>query len=165
MQEQQFVLIDYADGQRRIAPVDRGVVENQLAKLQPGQQFRMERGPPLPAEEGLELMAINCVREPQSSGLMLVVMLQAPGEDHPTAGYVQTLSSPKWGEGNHKAPLTTAEKALEMLLTLVERGELPDFKGGWQPVRLSAATPEETRRMKAKENQGRTLGGNKGGKK
>lgn len=59
MQEQQFVLIDYADGQRRIAPVDRGVVENQLAKLQPGQQFRIEPEPPIPAEEGLELMEIG----------------------------------------------------------------------------------------------------------
>ena len=165
MQEQQFVLIDYADGQRRIAPVDRGVVENQLAKLQPGQQFRIEPEPPIPAGEGLELMAVNCVRDPEDGGMMLVALLRAPGGSDPTSGYVQSISSAKGAEGNQKAPLTSAEKALQVISQMVETGEVPDFSRGWQPVQLSIATPEETRRMKAKERQTAALRDNKGGKK
>lgn len=165
MQEQQFVLIDYADGQRRIAPVDRGVVENQLAKLQPGQQFRIEPEPPIPAGEGLELMAVNCVRDPEDGGMMLVALLRAPGGSDPTSGYVQSISSAKGAEGNQKAPLTSAEKALQVISQMVETGEVPDFSRGWQPVQLSIATPEETRRMKSKERQTAALRDNKGGKK
>lgn len=165
MEGQQFVLTDYADGQRRITPVTGETVTAQLEKLLPGQQFRIEPELPVPAEDGLELIAVNCVRAPESSGLMLVAMLREPGGEAPTAGYIQTLSSQKWAERNQGAPLTSAERARQVLLALVETGEAPDFGRGWQPVQLSAATPEQTRRMKAKEGQGKMLGDNKGKKK
>lgn len=136
-----------------------------MGKLQPCQQFRIEPEPPIPAGEGLELMAVNCVRDPEDGGMMLVALLRAPGGSDPTSGYVQSISSAKGAEGNQKAPLTSAEKALQVITQMVETGEVPDFSRGWQPVQLSIATPEETRRMKSKERQTAALRDNKGGKK
>lgn len=161
--EQQFTITDYADDQRRIAPVTVETVAAQLAKLQPAQQFRIEPEPPLPAKDGLELFAMNCLRDPEDSGILLVAMLRAPGGEEPTAGYVLSFSSHLDTEENSKVSLTSAERALRVMTRMVETGEAPDFNRGWQPVRLGAATPEETRRMKAKEQQRANLGSNKGG--
>lgn len=165
--ERQFILTDYMDDQRRISPVTAEVLAAHLEKLTPGQQFRIEPEPPIPAEDGLELMAVNCVRTPQDDGMMLVALLRNPGSENATAGYVLTASGPKWADedGNTKAPLTSRERAEEVLTRMLETGELPDFSRGWQPVQVSAATPEETRRMKAKEEQAANMGINKSGKK
>lgn len=164
MAEQQFVLTDYADNQRRIAPVTGETVAAQVAKLRPGEQFRIEPEPPIPAGEGLALAAVNCARDPRDSGILLVAMLRAPEREEFAKGYVLSFSSGRWDEEGQKVPLTSAEKALAVLTRMVETGELPDFDRGWQPVKLSAATPEETRRMHAKEAQASSLGDNKGGK-
>ena len=165
MEGQGFVITDYAAGEARLSPVTVAMVEEQVGKLQPCQQFRIEPEPPIPAGEGLELMAVNCVRDPEDGGMMLVALLRAPGGSDPTSGYVQSISSAKGAEGNQKAPLTSAEKALQVISQMVETGEVPDFSRGWQPVQLSMATPEETRRMKSKERQTAALRDNKGGKK
>ena len=50
------------------------------------------------------------------------------------------------------------------MVQLVETRRAPDFSRGWQPVQLSAANPEETRRMQAKEQQRAASGPNKGKK-
>ena len=75
MEGQGFVITDYAAGEARLSPVTVAMVEEQVGKLQPSQQFRIEPEPPIPAGEGLELMAVNCVRDPEDGGMMLVALL------------------------------------------------------------------------------------------
>lgn len=167
MEQQNFVLTDYATSQVT-TPVDREMVLEQMERLSPGQQFRLEPAPPIPAGDGLELMAVNCVRSPEDDGMMLVAMLRAPGAQLATAGYVLTASlPPKWDSQSNggKVPLTSRDRAAQALAELVETGRLPDFSRGWQPVRVGAATPEETRRMQAKEAQRVQNGANKKSKK
>lgn len=157
-----FVLTDYAAGET-VTVTGSTQVARRLEKLKPGEQFRLEPAPPIPVEDSL-LTAVNCVRDPENSGILLVAILRAPDSEEPTRGYLLSSSCVVDTEENGKMPLTSAERALEAMTRMVETHRAPDFSRGWQPVRLGAATPEETRRMKAKERQRADLGPNKGGK-
>ena len=156
-----FVLTDYAAGQT-VTVTDGAEAARRIGALKAGEQFRLEPVPPIPVEDSL-LVAVNCVRTPEDSGILLVAILRDPGGGDPTKGYLLSFSSVIDTEENCKVPLTTAQRAAEVVTRMVETHRAPDFDRGWQPVRLDAATPEETRRMKAKEQQRANLGSNKGG--
>lgn len=147
--EQQFVLTDYQEPDKRVTPVTREVLETQVNKLGPGQQFRLEA--PI-ALEGKELFALNCVCAAEDN-YSLIFMLKAPEEGGTMGGYI--------------AQRRTRSKALEILTAFVLEDTAPDFRGGeWFPIRVGKATQEETRRMKAKEKlEAEGFGANKAGKK
>ena len=92
------------------------------------------------------------------------VGLRDPDGEEFTRGYLLSTSYAVDTEENGKLPLTSTDRALAAMVQLVETRRAPDFSRGWQPVRLSAANPEETRRMQAKEQQRAASGPNKGKK-
>ena len=73
MEQQTFVLTDYLDKQKRITPVTREILEEQLDKLNPGDQIRLE-APVI--VEGKELFAVNCLRGER--GYDLIFLLKKP---------------------------------------------------------------------------------------
>ena len=158
-----FILTDYAAG-KTVVVNDGAAVTQQMEKLQAGEQFRLEPVPPIPAE-GLLLAAVNCVNNPEGDGILLVAILRDPDGEEFTRGYLLSTSYAVDTEENGKLPLTSTDRALAAMVQLVETRRAPDFSRGWQPVQLSIATPEETRRMKSKERQTAALRDNKGGKK
>ena len=127
---QGFVLTDYPSG-RRTSQVSREGLVQRLEQLEPGQQFKLELTPPIPAgfkEVSAtiteELVSLNCVRE-GSGALWLVAQLQTSGN------------------GSNKLPRGFAmagaqkEEVLAVLTALVEKGQVPDLFGpGWQAVQL-----------------------------
>ena len=127
---QGFILTDYPSG-RRTSQVDREGLARRLEQLEPGQQFKLEPTPPIPA--GMkqisptiteELVSLNCVRE-GSGKLWLVARLQTSGNgaDPLPRGFAMVGPEP--------------EQALAVLISLVEKGEVPDLFGpGWQAVQL-----------------------------
>lgn len=142
-----FTLTDYLDGQKRIAPVTGEILEEQLDKLGPGDQFRLEA--PV-AVEGKELFAVNCVR--RDRGYDLIFLLKKPEGGPKMEGYI--------------AQNRTREKALEILFAFVLEGNAPDFREScWYPVEAVASTSDEAERMRAKERLEARFGPNKGGKK
>ena len=144
---EQFTLTDYLDGQRRITPVTREILEEQLDKLNPGDQFRLEA--PVTVE-GQELFAVNCVRG--GRGYDLIFLLKKPEGGTKMTGHI--------------AQDRTREKVLELLSAFVLEGEAPSFREiYWYPVEAVASTSEEADRMRAKERLEARFGGNKGGKK
>ncbi len=157
-----FILTDYAAG-KTVVVNDGAAVTQQMEKLQAGEQFRLEPVPPIPAE-GLLLAAVNCVNNPEGDGILLVAMLRDPDGEEFTRGYLLSTSYAVDTEENGKLPLTSTDRALAVMTQLVETHRAPDFSRGWQPVRLSAANPEETRRMQAKEQQRAAPAPNKGKK-
>ena len=157
-----FILTDYAAG-KTVVVNDGAAVTQQMEKLQAGEQFRLEPVPPIPAE-GLLLAAVNCVNNPEGDGILLVAMLRDPDGEEFTRGYLLSTSYAVDTEENGKLPLTSTDRALAAMVQLEETRRAPDFSRGWQPVRLSAANPEETRRMQAKEQQRAASGPNKGKK-
>ena len=157
-----FILTDYAAG-KTVVVNDGAAVTQQMEKLQAGEQFRLEPVPPIPAE-GLLLAAVNCVNNPEGDGILLVAMLRDPDGEEFTRGYLLSTSYAIDTEENGKLPLTSTDRALAAMVQLVETRRAPDFSRGWQPVQLSAANPEETRRLQAKEQQLAASGPNKGKK-
>ena len=157
-----FILTDYAAG-KTVVVNDGAAVTQQMEKLQAGEQFRLEPVPPIPAE-GLLLAAVNCVNNPEGDGILLVAILRDPDGEEFTRGYLLSTSYAVDTEENGKLPLTSTDHALAAMVQLVETRRAPDFSRGWQPVQLSAANPEETRRMQAKEQQRAASGPNKGKK-
>ena len=142
-----FTLTDYLDGQKRIAPVTGEILEEQLDKLGPGDQFRLEA--PVTVE-GKELFAVNCVR--RDRGYDLIFLLKKPEGGTKMEGYI--------------AQNRTREKALEILSAFVLEGNAPDFRESfWYPVEAVASTSDEADRMRAKERLEARFGPNKGGKK
>ena len=145
--EQQFTLTDYLDGQKRITPVTQEILEEQLDKLGPGDQFRLEA--PITVEDK-ELFAVNCVRG--GGGYDLIFLLKKPEGGSKMAGYI--------------VQNRTQEKILELLLAFVLEGKAPNFREScWYPVEAVASTSEEADRMRAKERLEARFGANKGGKK
>lgn len=157
-----FILTCYA-ADKTVVINDGTAVTQQMEKLRAGEQFRLEPVPPIPAE-GLLLAAVNCVNDPEGDGILLVAMLREPDREEFTRGYLLSTSYAVDTEENGKLPLTSADRALAVMVQLVETRRAPDFSRGWQLVRLSAANPEETRRMQAKEQQRAAPGPNKGKK-
>ena len=155
-----FILTDYA-ADKTVVINDGATVTQQMENLQAGEQFRLEPMPPIPVE-GLLLAAVNCVNK--GDGILLVAMLRDPDGEEFTRGYLFSTSYAVDTSENGKLPLTSADRALAVMTQLVETHRAPDFSRGWQPVRLSAANPEETRRMQAKEQQRAAPGPNKGKK-
>ena len=147
MEQQTFVLTDYLDKQKRITPVTREILEEQLDKLNPGDQIRLE-APVI--VEGKELFAVNCLRGER--GYDLIFLLKKPEGGPKMKGYI--------------APGRTRERCLELLSALVLEGKAPNFRESyWYPVEAVASTSEEAERMRSKERLEARLGGNKGGKK
>ncbi len=147
MEQQTFVLTDYLDKQKRITPVTREILEEQLDKLNPGDQIRLE-APVI--VEGKELFAVNCLRGER--GYDLIFLLKKPEGGTKMAGYV--------------VQNRTREKVLELLSAFVLEGNAPDFREScWYPVEAMASTSDEAERMRAKERIEARFGHNKGGKK
>lgn len=145
--EEQFTLTDYLDDQRRITPVTRVVLEEQLDKLGPGDQFRLEA--PITVADR-ELFALNCMRVEQRYDL--IFLLKKPEGGSQVEGYI--------------ASGRTRERCLELLSALVLEGKAPNFRESyWYPVEAVASTSEEAERMRSKERLEARLGGNKSGKK
>lgn len=147
-ENQTFILTDYA-ADRTITPVERETVEQQVKKLSPGQQFRLEPLPPIPVEDR-GLVAVNCVRN-EDGKLMLIALMKIPGKEG-MSGYGS------FGVGE--------DTALEVLTRLIESGRAPDFRQNrWSPIQVGQMSREEAQRMRSKEAQGQKLGINKRGKK
>ncbi len=148
MEQQTFVLTDYLDGQKRISPVTREVLEEQLDKLGPGDQFRLE-APVI--VEGKELFAVNCMMG-ERENYTLFFLLKNPQGGTTMDGYLTKDRSRKG--------------VLDILFAFVLEGNAPDFReSAWYPVRAESATSEEADRMRAKERLEARFGANKGRKK
>lgn len=114
---QGFVLTDLPSG-RRTSQVDGESLVRQLEGLEPGQQFRLEFTPPIPIQ-GIELVALNCIREENSAYRMVAQPRISDGGE--TIGFLRVKAK--------------KEEVQELLVRLVERGEIPNFTDpGWQTV-------------------------------
>lgn len=129
------------DGQRT-SQVTGELVAQQVEALQNGQGITLNPTPPIPAGMGEigpgiteELMALNCVRHGDGS-LWLVAILKTTNSPLPMRGFGMI--------GVEK------ERALEVLLRLLETRQAPDVFGeGWQAVQVQAAPEQEAAQRQA----------------
>lgn len=129
------------DGQRT-SQVTGELVAQQVEALQNGQGITLNPTPPIPAGMGEigpgiteELMALNCVRHGDGS-LWLVAILKTTNSSLPMRGFGMI--------GVEK------ERALEVLLRLLETRQAPDVFGeGWQAVQVQAAPEQEAAQRQA----------------